>query len=158
MKAGILEIYIKNYSDYVKLFSMQTKKFIANKLVRKHTKQTLEATNIKSEISPISRSKYLFQLKCKLIEESREALRTRTREDLIDELGDVLSVFHLILKENNISMSEILTEMQKKEQERGPIGNYFMTTFEVPEGHELMSKYIKAGYKEVTAENEPKIA
>jgi phosphoribosyl-ATP pyrophosphohydrolase len=131
---------------------MNYKKFAAYKLVRKFTKKQLETQGIHSEIKEIPRGKYLYQLKYKLIEESREVLKTNNKNSLIDELGDVLSVFHVILKENNISMSTVLDSMNKKEAERGVIGNYFMTTFDVPDGHELMQKYINAGYKEANKE------
>lgn len=119
-------------------------KFKANKLVRRKTQEQLESVGIHCEMEILKRGKYLFFLKRKLTEEAGEVLRTRTKEELIDEMGDVLSIFHLILKEYGISMSQVLDGMQNKEKARGPIGNYFMATFDVPEGHELMEKYEKS--------------
>lgn len=123
------------------------KKFGLYKLVRQKTAEQMQSIGVLTDIQPVSRGKYLYKLKYKLIEEAKEVLRTKNKKELVDELGDVLEVFHLILNENRISMSEVLKAMQQKQTDRGPIQNLFLSILSIPEGHELVAKYEGAGYK-----------
>lgn len=126
---------------------MKCKKFSIFKLVRKKTLVQLVEKGLTCDIKPVSRGRYLYQLKYKLIEESREVLKTKDKKHLIEELADVFEVFNLLLKENNISLADIITQMDAKQQDRGEICNAFLSFLEIPEDHELMKKYEQAGYK-----------
>lgn len=126
---------------------MKYKKFSIFKLVRKKTLEQLTEKGLKCDIKSVSRGRYLYQLKYKLIEESKEVLKTKDKKHLIEELADVFEVFNLLLKENNVSLADIITQMDSKQKERGEICNAFLSFLEIPEGHDLMEKYNKAGYK-----------
>ena len=87
---------------------MDYKRFALFKLVRALTAKQLEEKGLLHDIKILTRPKYLYKLKYKLIEEAREVLRTNNKRSLIEELGDVFEVFQLILNENKIAMSDIL--------------------------------------------------
>ncbi len=128
---------------------MKYKKFGLYKLVRTKTKEQVEAKGMIPHIATLARGRYLYKLKYKLIEEAKEVLRSQNKNNLKEELGDVFEVFNKILKENNISLSEIIEVMENKQKERGPISNNFLSVLEIPEESEFVDIYTKAGYKQL---------
>lgn len=126
---------------------MDLKKFKLNKLVRENTEADLQKEGIKCNVKELARGRYLYQLKYKLIEEAREVLKSNSKKNLTEELGDTFEAFSLILKENNIAMSDILKAIDNKKETRGAITNLFIGNIEIPANSPLVDKYLKAGYK-----------
>lgn len=62
---------------------------------------------------------YQNALKNKLIEESHEVHSAETREDMTDELADVMEVFQSLINSFSLSFEEIVQRQNKRRMERG---------------------------------------
>ena len=67
----------------------------------------------------LSNSEFKIALKQKLIEESQELLKSDNRNDLINELADVIEVLNYIKSSENISEAEVEAIRLQKKQQRG---------------------------------------
>ncbi len=132
-------------------------RFALNKIVRDLTYDQLKSNNIfYSKKKKLDGWKWSYNLKRKLIEESYEVLKAKSKKKIFEELSDVFDVFVEILKEYNISISYIIKIGMDKKQSRGGFENkYFIDYIDIPKDHDLIEAYKKSGYKMTEISNDP---
>jgi predicted house-cleaning noncanonical NTP pyrophosphatase (MazG superfamily) len=99
-------------------------RFAANKLVRDKTKTRVVPKGINLHQRIMEQEEYLQRLQEKLIEEAHEVAElnlrdTATKQDLLEELADVLEVMHSIAKASNVTMAEVEQARAKKNESHG---------------------------------------
>ena len=94
-------------------------KIIYNKLVRDDIPEIIKKNGEVPKVSVLDEARFGIALKNKLIEEAQEVLEASSKEDVLDELSDVMELIEAIAKDNNLTMSEIEKKKQKKKKERG---------------------------------------
>ena len=98
----------------------QTHTFKVDKLIRD---KVSEIFNIEQGSSLICRilndNEYQAALKKKLIEEAIEVENTVTREELIEELADVMEVLDTIFDVYELSLDDVRIKQKQKKQQRG---------------------------------------
>lgn len=99
------------------------RKFIQNKLWRDKAPSLMEKTGSKIHIKELSNEEYNHCLKDKLEEEATEVKNAHTKEEILEEMADVLEVLDAICKLHNISKHELEECKQKKYLDRGGFYN-----------------------------------
>ena len=137
------------------ILKQKWKKFFLNKLVRDN------ATSIDGSICSVKKlgyGKFLYFLKKKLIEEAIEVNTSTNKKEMIEELADVFDVFNNILSEYNISMSVILEQSIKKQQEKGNFSKKLLLEYcdvkeDDPKFNEFNEKYKRQKYVMIDENN-----
>ena len=94
-------------------------KIIYNKLVRDNIPEIIKKNGGVSKVSVLDEAEFKTALKNKLIEEAQEVLEASSKEDVLNELSDIMELVEAITKDNNLTMSEVENKKQKKKEERG---------------------------------------
>jgi predicted house-cleaning noncanonical NTP pyrophosphatase (MazG superfamily) len=92
---------------------------IYQKLIRDKIPQFFSKPNKIFNTRILSDSEFKLSLKQKLIEESEELSKSVTKDDLINEIADVIEVLNYIKSSENISDNEIEKSRLHKKEERG---------------------------------------
>ncbi|HOR02238.1 MAG TPA: nucleoside triphosphate pyrophosphohydrolase [Candidatus Woesebacteria bacterium] len=92
---------------------------VYQKLIRDNIPQFFAKPNKIFNTKILSNSEFKIALKQKLIEESQELLKSDNRNDLINELADVIEVLNYIKSSENISEAEVEAIRLQKKQQRG---------------------------------------
>jgi len=103
--------------------------FKQNKLVRDKIVEIMEAKGSKLYSYKLNDQDFLKQLKLKLIEEATEVNRAQTKEEILEELADVLEIVQTITKMYQISEENLKTTQEKKLQEKGSYQERMFVTF-----------------------------
>jgi len=90
-----------------------------NKLIRDKIPEIIRKNNAVPKISELNDEQFKIALKEKLTEEAKELLEAKTQEEILNELSDVLQLIESIAINNNLSVSDIEKQKEKKKQERG---------------------------------------
>jgi len=98
---------------------MNFRTFKQNKLVRDNTVSFLEKSGSKLYWFTLNDQEYCKQLRLKLIEESLEVQQTKTKEELLEELADVLEVVYALAKSNDILIKDLDAFQKCKRKEKG---------------------------------------
>ena len=86
-----------------------------------------------------------MQLGLKLKEEAAEVDEAKNKEELIEEIGDVLEVLDCIIALNNLDKQEIETVQKNKRDKRGSyLAREFVTTAQAVDGSYLHNYYLKS--------------
>lgn len=129
------------------------RKFTQNKLWRDKAPGLMEDTGSKIHIKNLSDAEYNNCLKDKLEEESTEVKNASTKEEILEEMADVLEVIDAICKLHNISKHELEECKKKKYLKRGGFYNRQFVTFAEHSPNSFGEKYCLAQpqkYPEVT--------
>lgn len=94
------------------------KKYFHKKLIRDKIPKFIEASGDKYEMRVMEKKEFEKELKRKLVEEATELIKTK-REDLLNEMADVLELLKSIASFYKIDFSEVLEKQIKKRKERG---------------------------------------
>jgi predicted house-cleaning noncanonical NTP pyrophosphatase (MazG superfamily) len=92
---------------------------IHNKLIRDKIPEIMTVKKIKFKVSKLNNKQFSKALKNKLLEEVIELKEAKTKDELLNELADVKEVFEAILKDDKISLKDVVKKQQKKRVERG---------------------------------------
>lgn len=92
---------------------------IFNKLVRDKIPEMLAKNGGEPETEILTNKKYIDCLYKKLKEECEETVNSYSKENLMEELADLLEVMIAISKANNIDFSEIEKIRLAKKEKRG---------------------------------------
>jgi len=103
--------------------------FKQNKLVRDKILEIMEAKGSKLYSYKLNDQDFLKQLKLKLIEEATEVSRAQTKEEITEELADVLEIVYTIRKMYEITEENLKTTQEKKLQEKGGYQERMFVTF-----------------------------
>lgn len=90
-----------------------------NKLVRDKIPELLDKNGGETETQILDNEKYISCLYEKLREECEEVITNDSKENLTEELADLLEVMHAIAKANNIDFGEIEKIRAAKKEKRG---------------------------------------
>ncbi len=90
-----------------------------NKLVRDKIPQNLAKKGINTQMSILQDEEYQKALNEKLLEEANEVVNSVTKEELTEEIADLMEVMESIIKNRNISLEEIKKVKEEKKATRG---------------------------------------
>ncbi|CDK30648.1 nucleoside triphosphate pyrophosphohydrolase [Candidatus Babela massiliensis] len=114
---------------------MKYRKFKQNKLWRDKLVDLMNQNQSKIHYKELDDQEFIEQLKIKLLEEAQEVCCTNTKEDLIEELADILEIISAFCTVQNIAFQEIINIKNKKHNNRGGFeGRKFVTIAEHPIG------------------------
>ena len=92
---------------------------IYDKLVRDRIPEVIESNGDIPIIRTLGKEEYRRELMWKLQEEVNEVLSANSKEQLIEELADVLEVLKSIAKLENKSMADVIEVAQQKKLVKG---------------------------------------
>ena len=92
---------------------------VHNKLVRDFIPGIIESKGKSCSTSILGDTRYIEELKKKLVEESQEVCGSDSKEELIEELGDVLDVIESIQKAVGIEKADLEHVKNQKAQSNG---------------------------------------
>lgn len=92
---------------------------VYNKLVRDKIPTIIKLNGEKPKYHRLSPEEYKTALKTKLLEEVNELLKAGTKEEMIEELADILEVIWWIHKAEDISDLEVLRRQHNKYVQKG---------------------------------------
>ncbi len=90
-----------------------------NKLVRDRMIENLTTKGINIKVSILQDEEYQKALNEKLLEEANEVVNSETKEELTEEIADLMEVMETIIKNRNISLEEIKKVKEEKKAKRG---------------------------------------
>jgi predicted house-cleaning noncanonical NTP pyrophosphatase (MazG superfamily) len=123
---------------------MTLRAFKQNKLFRDKISNILEPLGSKLYWIELSDQEFQKQLSLKLIEEAHEVQHAKTKENMLEELADVLEVIDALRKSHGFTTKELNDCKLKKRKEKGGFdGKRFITVAEHPIGS-LAEKYCLA--------------
>ena len=98
---------------------MKFKTFKQNKLVRDKIVDLMQEKGSKLYWFQLQDKDFQKQLKIKLLEEAQEAVHAVHKENVLEELADVLEVVHTLAKLYDISVKDLDMHQKKKRNEKG---------------------------------------
>lgn len=90
-----------------------------NKLVRDHIPDIIKNNNQTPITRILNNEEYFHYLKLKLIEEANEANNTTSKEELTNEVADILEVIESLLKASDISYDDVVRVKEEKAKRNG---------------------------------------
>lgn len=94
------------------------KKYFHQKLIRDKIPKFIEVSGDKYEIRVMEKKEFEKELKKKLVEEATELVKAK-RENLLNEMADVLELLKSIASFYKISFREVTEKQISKRKERG---------------------------------------
>lgn len=114
---------------------MKRRAFLQNKLWRDKAVDLMQQMQSIIHWQRLNDAEYNDQLRQKLLEEAKEVVMATSKQQLIQELADVLEIITAISDVNEIPFEEVQAMQLKKRQERGGFeGRKFVTIAEHLEG------------------------
>lgn len=93
--------------------------FKCDKLVRDNTLKRFEEADVTAQHKIVSNKDLIDALNCKLIEEAYEVQDAKSRQEVVEELADLLEVIDGLCKGHGISLEDIIAEKKAKIAQRG---------------------------------------
>lgn len=90
-----------------------------NKLVRDNIPKKIKNNGEEAVIRVLSIEEYKIELYKKLEEEKNEVINSKNKEELIEELADLLEVLDAIMSVNYISKEQVNNVKEEKRLKRG---------------------------------------
>lgn len=116
--------------------------FLVNKLVRNKTSERLAKKDIVVFERVMELDEYIQQLKNKLLEETEEAFKATSKEELCSELADVLEVIHAFSAASGFSYQDVeQARLEKKEARGGFDARLYCSTIEVDSDNDYIEYY-----------------
>lgn len=113
---------------------MKMRTFYQNKLWRDGMVTTREQEGSIFHFKNLTDAEYQQELGKKLIEEAEEVAAAPSRENLVEELADVLEVIDALCAAHGLSKEEVLAAQTAKRNKRGGFwGRKFVETVDHPE-------------------------
>ena len=97
---------------------MSNKEFF-NKLVRDKIPQLIASKGGKPEYEITNDENYISKLREKLLEESNEVVTAKTKDDITEELADLLEVMQALASFNEINFADVEKTRKLKKEKRG---------------------------------------
>jgi len=92
---------------------------VYNKLVRDNIIDIILKNNEIPGYKILNDEDFIIALKEKFIEESKEIIETKTKDEVINELSDILELVGSLSKQYNISEEELKNKKEGKKTKRG---------------------------------------
>lgn len=90
-----------------------------NKLVRDKIPNIIQLTGKNFSTRILSIEEFITELKNKSFEELVEYHNATTKEEALEELADLMEIFHAFAKYHNTTLNEVEELRQKKAEKRG---------------------------------------
>lgn len=91
----------------------------------------LESLGSKIHWDALNDERFAEELKVKLLEEANEVCAATSKEELLEELADVVEVIHAFCDLNGVALEDVLAIRERKFQERGGFqGRKYVTVAE----------------------------
>lgn len=90
-----------------------------NKLVRDKIPELIASKGGKPEYEIMNDENYISKLREKLLEESNEVLTAKTKDDITEELADLLEVMQALASFNEINFADVEKTRKLKKEKRG---------------------------------------
>jgi len=117
-------------------------RFRVEKLIRHIVSERLSSTGIVVHKKDVTDAEFVGYLKEKLIEEAKEVATAKDQADLIEEMGDVLQVMHVLCRTLNIPLSAVEDARASKEVRSGSFSkDTYCTHVDVPRTHPNYPEY-----------------
>lgn len=109
------------------------KKFKFNKLVRHKIPIMMAKEGVYINSTILNEEEYVIKLKEKLFEETKEVMAAQSKDQLKEELADVLEVIYSLADASCIPFEEVEDKRVKKLQQNGSFSReYYINYIEVP--------------------------
>ena len=92
---------------------------IFNKLVRDNIPNKIKSNGEESIIRILDDEEYRSELYKKLLEESQEVINSKSKEETLEELADVLEILKSIAELNDKNLEDIIEVAKQKRLKRG---------------------------------------
>lgn len=92
---------------------------IFNKLVRDKIPEIIKSNGEESVVRELSADEYKLELYKKLLEESNEVISSKSSDETIEELADVLEILNAIAKFNGKKIDDVVEVAKQKRLKRG---------------------------------------
>lgn len=114
---------------------MKYRKFKQEKLWRDKAVDLLTQMGSKIHWVRLEEEQFEEQLRIKLLEEAAEVCNTKNKENLLEELADLLEVISTFCELHEVTLQDIIKLQEKKRRERGGFhGRKFVSVAEHPIG------------------------
>lgn len=90
-----------------------------NKLIRDRIPEIIRLDGGTSKVRTLDEGAFKAALRDKVIEEAKELAGAKTREEVLNELADVLQLVESVAQVEGLTMIEVEAEKQQKKVERG---------------------------------------
>lgn len=118
------------------------RKYPFNKLIRSNLPERMRQEGVRVFANPLTSEQYAQKLNEKLLEEADEVTEAKTKEKLIEELGDLLEVIYTIAVEHGIELDQIEAERLKKREINGCfLPEHYIDYIEVDEDNKPVIEY-----------------
>lgn len=105
-----------------------------HKLVRDKIPELIEKGGGIPEFFELDKEQFSQALKEKLVEEVQELLEAETKEELLDELADILQLVESITADSKLLMSDVENRKERKKKENGAFEKrYFLEHITIPD-------------------------
>ncbi len=95
------------------------KKILFKKVIRDKLYQKFLEENVKVDKINLDNASKKQKLKEKLIEEVQEVIEATTKQELTEELADLLEVIYTIAQKSGISKQELASAQKEKREQKG---------------------------------------
>lgn len=90
-----------------------------NKLIRDNIPAIISKAGKQYKIHKLNEHQYQEELKKKLVEEAREVVGANNRNEIIEELADVLEIYEALIRTYDLDESDIKSIKDKKAKKNG---------------------------------------
>jgi len=118
-------------------------RFKCDKLIRDNIQRNLQQKNITVYQHVMEQDEYLKALAAKLIEEAHEVVQAQNKEELTEELGDMLELIHTLVREHDISFDVLERKRLENRESKGSFdGKVYCSHIESEESNPHLQYYI----------------
>ncbi len=89
------------------------------KLVRDNIPEIIRKRGASPVSYTLNYARFMIELRKKLVEEAKEVATAHSRENLLEELGDLYLVFETIVHQSEFTLTEVKEASHKKSREVG---------------------------------------
>lgn len=132
------------------------KRFKVDKLVRDKIPDIMKDKNIIAHKRIMENDEFVARLKEKLFEESQEVQESQTREQLAEELADLIEIIDCLAKNHHLSMEEIEKIRMLKREVKGSFEKRYYNSFiDVENSNPAIEHYLARPNQYPLVENPP---
>lgn len=125
-----------------------SKRFKVDKLIRDKLPDIMRGKGIVVHERMMEQEEFIARLKEKLIEEAKEANDTQTKNELAEELSDILEVVYTLAQASGLSLEEIEKIRQNKREFKGGFDSRIYNPFiDIPEGNPAIDYYLSKAHQ-----------
>lgn len=131
-------------------------KFKVGKILRDNWLEFMKDQGQNISYKILEGKEYEEKLREKIVEEANEVLLARNREEICEELGDVLEVIKSLALLNNLTFEDIVEKSEEKKKKRGSFDKRVYVDFVEIDSNNIGIKYYLDNpnkYPEISSED-----